>query len=83
MPLVGSMKTSFNVKPHKYRFKKKYISKSVYVVPPLVVLYKNISTGAPIFFSVGCTQNPIHLKTTDLKYHNNGFKNKDFAAISL
>ena len=59
-----------NVKPQKYRFKVKYITKSVYVVPPLVALFKNISLDAStLFFTFWCTENLINFKTTDLYYN--------------
>ena len=48
-------------------FKEKSTNKSVYVVPPLAVLIKIRSLGAPIlFFASWCTQNLISLTTTAL-----------------
>ena len=68
---MGSIKTYLiNIKPQKFRFKEKCLSKSVYVVVPLAALIKIRSWGAPIlFFAVWCT-NILTSKTTTALLYN-------------
>ena len=51
-------------------FKKKWIIKSVYVIPTIVALIKIRSWGTPIFFAAWCTHNDHCFKTRKRKVHS-------------